>query len=297
MTNGLPYLVPICLTTSKSEQTFTNYIREYCHYQKIKTYLEEMNFAKLSFDGKMILKQRPGRPSMNPVSINERVDLIKYNDEEINRLVEEYKPFIAACVEKATGRYMRYGEDDELSIAMIAFVEAIKSHDSSKGSFLSFASAVIRRRLIDYYRKEKRHTNVVSLNEYYNDEEDDERDLSMEQSVDNFMQKEVSEYRKLELEQLKNELGKWDISFSQLVKDSPKHEKTRKLSRDIAVFMMDRPLLLQLMKDKKYLPVAEIEKGMKIPRKKVERLRKYLIAIMIIMTGDYQYIRDFVNWG
>ena len=34
---------------------------------------------------------------------------------------------------------MSYGTDDELSIAMIAFVEAIRSFDSSKGNFQLFA--------------------------------------------------------------------------------------------------------------------------------------------------------------
>lgn len=76
---------------------------------------------------------------MKYVSINERVEDIKGNDEEINKLVEEYKPFIASCTEKFTGKYVTYGDCDELSIALIAFVESIEFFDSSKGNFLSFA--------------------------------------------------------------------------------------------------------------------------------------------------------------
>jgi len=53
------------------------------------------------------------------------------------------------------GRYVAYGQDDELSIALMAFVEAIRSYDVSKGNFLSFSQNVIKRRIIDYYRKEK----------------------------------------------------------------------------------------------------------------------------------------------
>ncbi len=48
---------------------------------------------------------------------------------------------------------MEYGIDEELSIALMAFNEAIDGYDTSKGSFLSFAKLVINRRLIDYLRK------------------------------------------------------------------------------------------------------------------------------------------------
>lgn len=234
---------------------------------------------------------------MNSASINDRVERIKHDEEEINRLVEEYKPFIASCAEKATGRYVRYGEDDELSIALMAFVEAIKSYDINKGSFLSFAKDVIRKRLIDYHRKEKKHSNIVSINGYFMEGEDDERDLGINESMEDYSAREANEYRRLELQELKKELREWDITFSQLADASPKHERTRRLYADIIRYLMSRPELVKHIMSKKYLPVSEIEKGTGLPRKKIERARKYIIAVLIINTGDYQYIRDFVDWG
>lgn len=233
---------------------------------------------------------------MQSVTINDRVERIRNNDEDINLLVEEYKPFIASCVQKITGRYVRYGEDDELSIALMAFVEAVKSFDNAKGSFLSFAQNVIKRRLIDYYRKEKKHDNVISLNEY-NNEEDEESDLSSGQAVDTYSKEEVSEYRRLELEELKRELKNWDISFIELVEVSPKHDKTRKMYKDIIRFIISQPDLVKQIKSKKYLPIAEVEKNTDIPRKTIERARKYIIAALLIITGDYQYVKDYVDWG
>ena len=82
-------------------------------------------------------------------AINARISSIRDDAEETGRFVEEYKPFIASCTEKVTGRFVNYGSDDELSIAMIAFVEAIRSFDSSKGNFFSFSRNVIKRRLIE----------------------------------------------------------------------------------------------------------------------------------------------------
>ncbi len=233
---------------------------------------------------------------MQAADINERVAAIKNNDEEINRFVDEYKPFIASCTEKLTGRYVRYGEDDELSIAMMGFVEAIKAFDNTKGNFLSFSHNVIKRRLIDYYRKEKRHNNVISLNTYLG-EENEEYDLSSGESLEKYAQDRLGEYRRLELEQLGRELAEFEITFFDLVSVSPKQDRTHKVCSEIAGFLLSRSDLVRLIKEKKYLPVAEIISALNVPRKIVERSRKYIIAVVIIASGDYQYIRDYVNIG
>ncbi|NJD02635.1 MAG: RNA polymerase sigma-I factor [Ruminiclostridium sp.] len=233
---------------------------------------------------------------MQAADINSKIALIKNNDEEINRFVEEYKPFIASCTEKLTGHYVRYGEDDELSIAMMGFVEAIKAFDGTRGNFLSFSQNVIKRRLIDYYRKEKRHSNIISLNTYVG-EDNEEYDQSSGESLDKYAGDRLNEYRRLELEQLGNELSGYEITFFDLVSVSPKQDRTQKICSEIAGFILSRPDLIKVIKEKKYLPVADIINALKVPRKIVERSRKYIIAVVIIASGDYQYIRDYVNIG
>jgi RNA polymerase sigma factor len=230
-------------------------------------------------------------------SLNERAEKIKNNQDEINKLVDEYRPFIASCVEKVTGRYVRYGEDDELSIALLAFVEAINSFNISKGNFLAFAQNVIKRRLIDYYRKEKKHSNVVSLSECVREDEDHEIDHSTDEAIERFSSETISEYRRLELEELKKELDGWGITFFELIDISPKHHKTRKIYSEIIRYILSNPELLKQIKQKKYLPIAEIEKNTGIPRKKIERARKYILAVTIIISGDYQYIKSYIDLG
>jgi RNA polymerase sigma factor len=234
---------------------------------------------------------------MTAVSINERVEIIKHSNEEIDRFVDEYKPFIAGCAQKVTGHYLVYGRDDELSIALIAFSEAIGSYDLGKGNFLSFAQNVIKRRLIDYYRKEKKHNKTISLSAYFKEENEDSicEDLSTNESVDRFTKEELNEYRRLEIEELKKELARWEISFRDLVEASPKHNSTRKIYSDIVRYIISQPILLAQLKLKKYLPILEIEKNTQIPRKKIERSRKYIIAVIIIATGDYQYLDEYIS--
>lgn len=231
---------------------------------------------------------------MQLTAINARIESIRGNEDEINKFVEEYKPFIASCTEKVAGRYMSYGSDDELSIAMLAFVEAIKSFDPSKGSFFSFSNRVIKRRLIDYYRKEKRQNDVISLSAYM-EEKDEEYDLSSGEAVREFSERRLSEYRRMELEELGRELAGWKIAYTDLAKSSPKHKKTKHQCTEIAGMILSRPDMLEQVLSKKYLPVTEIEKASGIPRKLIERFRKYIIAVVVIATGDYEYIRDYIK--
>ena len=53
--------------------------------------------------------------------------------------------------------------EDELSIAMLAFYEAILGYAKSRGAFLPYARPGHPKPLIDYTRKERRHQNLVSL--------------------------------------------------------------------------------------------------------------------------------------
>jgi RNA polymerase sigma factor len=46
---------------------------------------------------------------------------------------------------------------------------------------------------------------------------------------------------------------------------------------------------------KKYLPIAELERVSELPRKLIERFRKYIIAVVIIAIGDYEYIKDYIK--
>lgn len=227
-------------------------------------------------------------------AINARLEGIRHNTEMTGRFVEEYKPFIASCAEKVAGRYMNYGTDDELSIAMIAFVEAIGSFDSTKGNFFTFSRNVIKRRIIDFYRSEKRHSNVVSLNLYMEDK-DEEYDLSSGEAIRNFTDQKLAEQRRQELKELGKELAHWNITYQDLARVSPKHKKTRQQCAELAGVILSRPDILQPIMIKKYLPVAELERVSGLPRKLIERFRKYIIAVVVIAVGDYECIKDYIK--
>src|SRR5665648_734158 len=91
-------------------------------------------------------------------------------------LIRSHKEFIAKVSSKVCRRYLSWDNDDELSIALLGFNEAIDSFDPHGGaSFHSFVQMVIRRRLVDYFRQEGKHQHL-SLSPM--NLEDDDEELS-----------------------------------------------------------------------------------------------------------------------
>ncbi len=234
---------------------------------------------------------------MSGKNLNDRIMNIKDNIEDIEKLIEEYKPFIASVVQQHIGRFVEYGVDDELSIGLMAFHESIKKYEIDKGNFLSFARITIKNRLIDYYRKEYKNRNAVTYIEQLKpDDTEEEYDPCPEASIKEYDEQQLSRLRRFELEEIKRELVGWGISFSDVAKSSPKHAKTKRAYLNAIHFIASSPEVLHIMKEKKYLPVEKITKATKIPRKTVERGRNYIIAAVLILTGDYNHIKDYIKW-
>ena len=84
--------------------------------------------------------------------------------------LDVYKRQASNCCRK----YLVLGRDDEASIAMIAFNEAIDSFDSTGGaSFLSFAEIVVKRRMVDYFRRQSKKSEEIPISAFESDENED----------------------------------------------------------------------------------------------------------------------------
>lgn len=228
-------------------------------------------------------------------TLKERIKRIQNGQEEIDRFVSEYESFILSTARKCTGKSYITVSDDEYSVALIAFVEAIRAYREEKGKFLSFAKNIMKMRLIDNYRKEKRHMNAISIEGNF--EEETENDLTSKESLERYENDEIAEKRSLEFSQFKEELANWDITLLDLVHTSPKQIKTRQMCKDVIRYLMADEEKLKYIFEKQILPLAEIQKDTGIPRKQLERVRKYIIAVLIIQKGDYQFLSDYVaDW-
>ncbi|HSW36736.1 MAG TPA: sigma factor [Candidatus Limnocylindrales bacterium] len=202
------------------------------------------------------------------------------NDSQIlNEFVARHELFILKSASKTAKSYVSKS-DDEWSIALSAFVEAVKKYDYARGSFLSFAELIIHRSLVDYYRVQRRYSTEVQVG-WIEDSaivEDNDNDL------------------KLEIEAISQVFESYDFTFMDLAECSPKAGKTKTACGKAIVFLVGKPLLIKEMRNSKQLPVKIIEKYAGIPRKILERHRKYIIAAAEILHGDYPHLSEYLSY-
>ena len=90
----------------------------------------------------------------------EQVLAAKTDERQFDALVNSHRQWILRVAAEAAHHYVT-DSDDEWSVALMAFHEAVQSYDEGKGSVRALASAVIKRRIVDYLRSEGRHSAEI----------------------------------------------------------------------------------------------------------------------------------------
>lgn len=212
-----------------------------------------------------------------------------------NKLIEDYKPFIAKNVSAVCKRYISES-DDEFSIGLIAFNEALEKYSKEKGSsFLSFGELLIKRRVIDYIRKEARVRNINFISNGETDEEGAQSKIEANLSVDDYQRKVEQEQRKEEILHFHKVLQDFGLSFQELLEISPKHADARLNAIMVSKAVVENNELKSALFEKKQLPIKQLESKVTVSRKTIERNRKYIIAMAIILSGDYLYLKDYLK--
>lgn len=214
-------------------------------------------------------------------------------------LIRDYTPFILKTASSVARRYLVMGRDDEVSVALAAFNEAINCYTSNEPGFLPFAATVIRRRLTDYYRKLNKipETPLSSLTS-----EDDNGTRQVDTEALECYELDAWEAaleRRDDIERWKKMLADFGISLSNLVRRAPRHEDARVRAMRIAVLVASDPeLRARFMRDRR-LPVEEIMKALpesgQVSRKTLERHREYISALALVAAGDFPSLREFLG--
>ncbi|MFZ3589582.1 RNA polymerase sigma factor SigI [Bacillus sp. DJP31] len=228
-------------------------------------------------------------------TLEEKVLAIHNGDSYLREeLIDQYKPFIAKAVSQVCKRYIS-DQDDEFSIGLIAFNESIEKYSTEKGSsLLSFAELIIKRRVIDFIRKESRQ-QTVKLDTHLDDEDMVQSKYEVVASVDDYQKQLEQEHRRDEIQHYQTVLKQFDLSFLDLVDNSPKHADARVNAMKVANVVTQNPDFKKNLFEKKRLPIKELEKHVDVSRKTIERNRKYIIAVCIIMASDYVYLKEYVK--
>lgn len=223
-------------------------------------------------------------------SIVQRVYLAKGDMMAADDLISDYLPFIKAQVTKVMKRPLNVNQDDEYSIAMIAFHEAINGYSKTRGSFLNYAAMLIRNRIIDYWRKNNRHNQVISLNAPINEDAS-----TLEESIpDDEYQEEnlvIREATKEEILELSQQMTEFGVSLTDVAESSPKQERTLTSCKEVIAYAKDNEEIMKEFLRTKRLPLSKILEGVDVPRKTIERHRKYVVALLLIYSNGYEIIR------
>ncbi len=212
-------------------------------------------------------------------------------------LLRAYTPLVLRVSSQVSGRYIQVGRDEEVSVGLLALNEAIDRFNADRGaSFISFAEMVIKRRLIDYYRRQKRRTEIP-LSELESEDEEGNplRHVEQREAMERFAHEQEAEERKQEILRYTKRLAEFGISFRELVQICPKHQDARERAIEAARLVATNPLLAEYLMTRKALPLKQLEEMVGISRKTLERQRKYIIAVALIMYEDFYHLKEYVS--
>ena len=230
---------------------------------------------------------------------SERAIAAKNSDEQFHKLVQDSQAFIKKCASETCKRYI-HDSDDEWSIALIAFSEAVRTYDESKGTFYSFSSLVMKRRLMDYFDKQSRYQNEIttSPDTFSGDLDYDTAspyEISVAQAAHELASDSVTSSPLLdEVTALDQLLESYGFPLFDIGGCSPKTGRTKKACASAVMAVLERPDLLEKMRKHKALPYTELLKTEHVTKKILERHRKYLIAAIEILDGDYPQLGEYV---
>jgi RNA polymerase sigma factor len=207
-------------------------------------------------------------------SLEQRVIAAKSDENELEELIREYMPYIRS---KSTEVIPPARFDQYSSTAMEAFAEAIGAFDEEKGSFLGFASLVIKRRIKDQIRREYKPGEVPT-------EEIEEVTTIGEDSE-----------RAIEIEMFRVELQEYGIRLMDLPGASPKHKGSKEKADNAAAVIFKSTEMMSILVSTGKLPVTRLSKESEVPVKLIEKKRKYIIARALLHQDKYGYLKEYIR--
>lgn len=204
----------------------------------------------------------------------------------INELIDQHMPFIVKSISDVTGRYVSCENDEELSIGMLGFNEAIERYDNEKGHFLSFAKLVISSRIKNYLKGENKHQHS-SLEELM-DKGLEIKDDYVEHEEDNSLLIE-------DINKLKSEISSFGFSLEDLVNEAPKQQATRINAINLSKQISKEEELTSFMYLKKRLPIKKIVLRFQVTEKVIKRSKKFIISVVIIIDKNLSSLKNWIR--
>lgn len=216
-----------------------------------------------------------------------------------NELIERHRTFVARVASAICQRPLHWDNDDELSVALLAFNEAVDSFNPGFGrDFLQHARLVIRKRLIDHFRREGRHKHL-SLDRMFDDAAADDRPppkVEADPAMAAWQVQEEVQNRAAEIAAYAERLKAYNLTLEDLFGHCPSHQDRRERLTQAARELCARAELVDHLKRHRQLPLAQLEKVTGLSRKVLETGRRYIVALAVLMIeSEFVYLRSFAG--
>ena len=86
-------------------------------------------------------------------------------------------------------------------------------------------------------------------------------------------------------------MTEFGVSLTDVAESSPKQERTLTSCKEVIAYAKDNEEIMEEFLRTKRLPLSKILEGVDVPRKTIERHRKYVVALLLIYSNGYEIIR------
>lgn len=204
-----------------------------------------------------------------------------------NDILHELKHIVTRITR---GKLGRDPTDDEVSIALSAVHDAIKSFDETKNrnaGFIGYAGKVIQNRLIDFFREEKKRKKCTVLHP----------NVSLfvdQQSFDEYRTKQFNEDLHQDIMKFTGILGNIGYTLGEMQENKPKRRDAREKLKNIAAHIVELGLGERYIKEN---PLSrELGKLIGIDRRILRKYRPYLCGLIIVLLY-FPAMRTYIGFS
>ncbi len=212
-------------------------------------------------------------------------------------LIKQQEKNILRVASRAKHRFVTKN-DDEWAVALCAFSRAIDTYRTGRGAFLPYAETLIRHSLIDAHRQEAKHAQEISVSPdlFDGNVEEGESNPVLGATLQASARAADTTLRD-EILAANEALEKYGFRFFDLTDCSPSRDSSRNACLRAAEAVVASEECYMMFIRSRQLPVKYLVSEYGIPRKLIERYRKYIIAVAVIRAGDYPALQEYIQLG
>ncbi len=208
---------------------------------------------------------------------NDKILMAKEDIQLKNDVIIEHIPLVIHTISTTMGKYITT-DSPEYSVGLLALNEAIDKYNPEKSAFSTFATMIIKNRVIDEIRREKKW-DMAPIEDHENSAIEHMPDFDLKE----------------EIEEISNELEKFGITFEDLAESSPSHYDTRKRCIDVSEKTSQDEKVMGVMYRKLKLPVKELMEKFLETKRFIYGNKEYITCLVIVFYKNFDNIKYWVQ--